>query len=310
MNSNFQTRLMERGDWDEVAELIYISLNVWNEKNRGFKLVTGSWETMRVFPRVYESLDPNCCILVTETTSGRIVGSCFFHPRKTHYSLGILNTHPDFFGHGIGSRLLNYVTEKAKQEGKPVRLVSGATNVDSFSLYSKAGFVPTGFYQDMTLKVPETGIDSPAPIRCVLREATERDIPQMLALEKELSGIEREKDYRFFLENLDGIWHSSLLLGPKGDVEGFLISVNDPGSNMLGPGLARTEEQAAALIRYELNFHRGRSPLWLVSSQHRKLVDAMYQIGAKNCDLHVTQVLGEVRPQQGIAFPTFMPETG
>jgi hypothetical protein len=40
---------MVAADWDEVAQLIHQSLNVWYEKNRGFKLVLGSWETMRVF---------------------------------------------------------------------------------------------------------------------------------------------------------------------------------------------------------------------------------------------------------------------
>ncbi|MDR0609768.1 MAG: hypothetical protein LBG58_06640 [Planctomycetaceae bacterium] len=52
---------------------------------------------------VYESLDPNCCVLVEEINSKRIAGSCFFHPRPRHVSLGILNTRPDFFGNGVAS---------------------------------------------------------------------------------------------------------------------------------------------------------------------------------------------------------------
>jgi len=305
----FETRLMRVGDWNEVAQLIHSSLNIWYEKNRGFRLVSGGWETMLIFPRVYEALDPGCCVLVEETSSKRIAGSCFFHPRSTHVALGIMNTHPDFFGHGVASRMLRYIIDDAARRQLPVRLVSGATNVDSFSLYNKAGFIPTRFFQDMTVKVPEEGFEVAAPQGWTLRDATPEDIPQIVALERELSHIEREKDYHFYLRNDGNIWHTSVLVGPNGEFGGFLVSVNDPGSNMLGPGLARDEMLAAALVRGELNFHRGRSPVWLVPSCSRKLVDAMYAIGAKNCELHISQVLGDYTPETGIVFPTFMPET-
>lgn len=301
---------MRTEDWDEVARLIHSSLNAWYEKNRGFRLLDGDWETMRLFPRVYEDLDPGCCVLAGETASRRIAGACFFHPRSTHIGLGIMNTHPDFFGNGIASLMLRHITDEAKRRNLPVRLVSAATNVDSFSLYSKAGFVPTRFFQDMTVKVPATGFDAAVPEGWILRDATIADIPNIVALEKELSHVEREKDYHFFLRNPGNIWHMSVVIGPDGGLGGFLASVNDPGSNMLGPGLARNEELAAALVRGELGFHRGRSPVWLVPSACRRLVDAMYAIGAKNCELHVTQVLGDYTPETGIVFPTFMPETG
>lgn len=309
--ADFETRLMESTDWDEVAQLIYKSLNVWHEKNRGQKLVSGPWETMRVFPRVYEALDPNGCVLIVEKSTERIAGSCFFHPRPRHVALGILNTHPDFFGHGVGSMLLRYVIDVAQKQGKPLRLVSGTTNLDSFSLYNRAGFVPTCLYQDMVVTVPETGFPVDAPEGLTIRDATQADIPEMVALELELSGIEREQDYRFALNNNDsGIWHTSVAIGPAGKIEGFLVSFYDPGSNMLGPGCVRTEEQGAALIRYELNQHQGCSPVLLVPCRRRKLIAAMYALGAKNCDLHASQVLGEEYPQHGILFPTFMPETG
>jgi len=306
----FETRLMRVADWNEVALLIHSSLNVWYERNRGFRLVGGGWETMLLFPRVYDALDPGCCVLVEEITSKRIAGACFFHPRSTHVALGIMNTHPDFFGHGVASRMLRYITDEAERRKVPVRLVSAATNVDSFSLYNRAGFVPTRFFQDMTVNVPEDGFDVAAPPGWTFRDATVEDIPQIVALEKELSFIEREKDYHFFLRNTDNIWHVSVITGTNGELGGFLVSVNDPGSNMLGPGLARNETLAAALVRGELNFHRGCSPVWLIPSCSRTLVEAMYAIGAKNCELHVTQVLGDYTPETGIVFPTFMPETG
>ena len=309
MPQRFHTRLMQPADWDEVAQLIYNSLNVWYEKNRGFKLVTGSWETMRIFPEVYEALDPNCCVLVVETQSSRIAGSCFFHVRSKHVALGILNTHPDFFNCGVASMLQRYVMDVADRENKPLRLVSGATNVDSFSLYNRNGFVPTCFYQDMIVKVPADGFPVPLEDGIAVRNAVESDIPAMVALEEELTGVEREKDYRFFLKNEGGIWHTSVLLTSDNKLGGFIASVCHPGSNMLGPGVARCEEYASALLRFELNQHIGRSPVFLIPSRCKKLTADMYSIGAKNCELHISQVRGEEFPQTGIVFPTFMPET-
>jgi len=181
-------------------------------------------------------------------------------------------------------------------------------NLDSFSLYNRAGFVPTIFFQDMTLKVPESGIPYSVPNRGIIRDAVQNDVAEIVALEKELFHIEREKDFRYFIENRDGIWHLSVLVGADGKINGYLASVADPGSNMLGPGVARTEA-AAALLCAELNRHRGRQPVWLVPSQAKELVQAMYVLGAKNCELHVSQVRGDWQPPKGVVMPTFMPET-
>jgi GNAT superfamily N-acetyltransferase len=307
--STFETRLMRADDWNEVAQLIHVSLNGWYEKNRGFRLIPCGWEPILIFPRIYEALDPGCCVLVEETTTKRIAGSCFFHPRSTHFGLGIMNTHPDFFGKGVASKMLRYIINEAEKQKLPVRLVSGATNVDSFSLYNKAGFVPTRFFQDMQVKVPPGGFDVAAPSGWTFRNAALDDVPQIVALEKELSHIEREKDYRFFLRNDNKIWNMSVIVDSSGQLGGFLASVKDPGSHMLGPGLARDEALAAALIRGHLNHHRGLSPVVLVPSCSRSLVDAMYAIGAKNVELHISQVLGDYTPETGIVIPTFMPET-
>jgi hypothetical protein len=79
---------------------------------------------------------------------------------------------------------------------------------------------------------------------------------------------------------------------------------------MLGPGFARTEEQAAALVLAELNRYKNRCLLFLVPVDCQQLVQTMYSWGARNCELHVAQVLGRFEPFDGVVLPTFMPETG
>ena len=301
---------MDREDWPEVASLIYHGTNHWYQSHGMNAIFTGAVEDAGLFCEVYENLDPGCCILAVDQSSQRIAGSCFFHPRETHISLGIMNVQPDAMGQKVASRLLAHITNLADEEQKPVRLVSSALNLDSFSLYTRAGFTPQTAFQDMILSVPEAGIDhSPAGLNRV-RKATLADVSKMVALELELNHISREKDFRYFIENKSGIWHVSVYENESGELEGFLVSVQHAASNMLGPGIARTDQQAAALIHEELNHNRGRSPVFLIPVTRRELVDTMYKWGARNCEIHFSQVRGNEAPPEGVVMPTFMPETG
>ncbi len=302
-------RPMEAADWSEVADLICISTNYWYQTHGMGKIFSAGPESARLFCEVYEALDPGCCILAVNPANGRMMGSCFYHPRATHVSLGIMNVHPNYFGHSVARKLLNFVIHFAEQAQQPLRLVSSALNLDSFSLYTRAGFVPHQAFQDMLIKVPERGLMHIAPGMENVRPATLADVDAIAALELELNHISRRQDYQHFIENKAGIWHVSVYENPQGSLDGFLASVQHPGSNMLGPGVMRTTAQAAALIQAELNQNRGRSPIFLVPVDQTELVQAMYRWGAQNYEIHFAQVRGEYRTPTGIFMPSFMPET-
>jgi GNAT superfamily N-acetyltransferase len=270
----------------------------------------GGPNVTEVFCDVYEALDPGCCVVAENTRSGRLMGSCFYHPRPHHVSLGIMNAHPNYFGRGVGSALLRHIVDFAKRQQKPVRLTSSALNLDSFSLYNKAGFTPRFVYQDMYIQVPESGLDRPPPGADRVRPATLHDVPAMARLEMEVSRITREQDYRYCINNQDGFWNVSVCDSAAGDLDGFIVSSGHSGVNILGPCVARGQEQAAALVFRELDHHRGRSPLLLPPVECQRLVRQLYDWGARNCELHFCQVLGEFHPFQGVNMPSFLPETG
>jgi len=309
----FTLRPMKKDEWSQVANLIYLSTNAWYEKNLGHAIFTGGPEVCELFCQVYEDLDPNCCLVAVHKANGMIIGSCFYHPRETHVSLGIMNVHPNYFGDGVASMLLERIIGFAEAQGLPVRLVSSALNLDSFSLYTRHGFTPVATYQDMTIEVPKKGLtldpDDELPLGRV-READLEDVSAMGAVEFAISGISRERDYCYFLENDAGIWDTLVYENEAGEVDGFLISINHPGCNMLGPGVARTPEQAAALIIAHLDRQRGNSPVFLVPVNQPELVSRMYALGAKNCELHFSQVRGDAQSIDGIVMPTFLPESG
>lgn len=304
-------RLKESTDNAAVAALIRDSLNVWYREHMGVEECVASVEASSIFTRVYDALDPNCCVVAEDLETGRIAGSCFFHPRPTHVSLGIMNVSPDYFGQGIATKLLAYIVDVAQRRNQTLRLVSSAMNLDSFSLYNRLGFVPRIFYQDMLLSSPAEGVEITVPEGTTLRDAKRDDVPKIVELEMELLGVDRTKDYRFFVDNADGIWGVSVLEeNATGAILGVMASVNDPGSKMIGPGAARNEAVADVLVRRELNRYRGEwSPVLLVPGECVELRQAMYRLGAKNIETHIAQSLGEVPAHKGVVIPSFMPES-
>ena len=304
-------RAIKPDDYDAVAALICESTNRWYAARNMGPIFPGGAAACRVFTDVYEGLDPGCCVVTEVEASGRIIGSCFYHPRQTHVSVGIMNAHPDFSGRSVAREMLKFVTDLADRADKPMRLVSSAMNLDSFSLYTRAGFVPRAAFQDMYLPVPPDGVAAFAPTAGRVRPATLADVEAMVELEMDVAHISRAKDFRYFIENQLGIWHVSVLEhSGGGGIDGFLASVNHPGSNMLGPGVARTQADATALICAELNHHRGRRPVFLVPVECHDLVRQLYSWGARNCEIHFAQVRGRFDGFDGVVMPTFMPETG
>lgn len=300
-------RQMTADDRIEVAELICLSTNVWYQVRGSGPIFSGP-DATDVYYQVYEAMDPGHGIIATSDT-GRLMGSCFIHPRSTHVSLGIMNVHPNYFGRGVARELLQYIVDFAEKQQKPLRLVSSAMNLDSFSLYSKAGFVPHLLFQDMVLSVPEAGLDKKVNHLAAVREATLDDVPKMVELEKELAGLDRTKDFTYFIDNVAGFWHTSVFETADGKLDGFMVSSAHPGCNMIGPGTIRSTDAAAALIYTELDRHRGRSPVMLVPVQHPDLVHTLYSWGAKNCEMHVAQCRGKFTEVKGVFMPTFLPES-
>jgi len=304
-------RRMEERDRSEVAELICVSTNHWYQVHGGSPSFPGGPSSTDVFFDVYEALDPGCGLVAENRKTGRLMGSCFYHPRPRHVSLGIMNVHPNYFGQGVARAILQHIIDYADSHRRcAVRLTSSALNLDSFSLYTRAGFVPRYAYQDMIIRVPESGFEPAFPEREQVRTATVADVSSMAALEMDVSGISREKDYRFAIENQHGIWETLVIDSDEGEIDGYMISAKHPALSMLGPCVTRTEQQAAALIASALGRYRGAEAVFLVPVHCENLVRQMYGWGARNYELHFCQVRGEFQPLMGVNMPTFLLETG
>ena len=304
-------RPMNVEDQAEIAELIYNSINFWYQTHGAPAIFHGGPAVTEVFYDVYNDLTPGCNVVAVNQENGRLMGSCFYHPREHHVSLGIMAVHPNYFHRGVGTALLRHIIDYTDQHGyQALRLTQSALNVDSFSLYNKAGFVPRYAYQDMVIQVPTQGGRWENVHDDRVRDAVLEDVTSMANLEMAVSGINREPDYRYCIQNDRGIWHVSVAESPSGELEGFLISCGHPAMNLVGPGVASHEEVMAALICRELNQYPGRAPVLLLPMEKEGLVHKMYDWGARNCEMHFCQVRGKYQPFAGVNMPSFLPETG
>ena len=303
-------RPLRHDEWPAAAEVICASIRDWYAAaGRPGRFAGGSAPCL-IFPEVYEELDPGCCLVAEDTSHRRLAGLCFYHPRESHVSLGIMSVHPDYFCRGVARQMLGFICDLADRQSKSLRLFSSAMNIDSFSLYTRAGFVPHAVFQVMTIQVPPLGFEFKHEGLSRVREARLEDIPAMAALEWEISGIRRDNDYRCFILNRLGVWHVSVMEGKSGAMDGFLISINHPGSTMIGPGVMRTNADAAALILAESDQFKGRAPACLVPAARTGLIQQLYAWGVRNSELSLFQSRGHAVPFRGVMMPSFMPETG
>jgi ribosomal protein S18 acetylase RimI-like enzyme len=290
---------------DELAKLIHASLDVWYRTKLGMDRFGTAWEPYRLNADIYEALDPGCCVVATDG-QGTMIGAAFYHPRETHVGVGVVSVHPSVFGRGVARAMMEEIVRAAN--GLPLRLVSSSMNLDSFSLYTRLGFVPQMMLQAVTLTVPSDGL-SGAPTN--LRPATLADVPAIADLEFKLNGVRKEKDYRFFVENKSGDWRLLVLEKPGGGLAGFLAAIAHPANFQLGTGVAHDEATMQCLVHGMLDqYFRGQNIVWLLPSACPGLVRQAYDWGARNRELHILSVLGKAPPMHGVTIPTFMPESG
>ncbi len=310
--TNTELRPMTMENRAEYAHMLHSSFNAWYSA-RGW---SGDYfrcaETdAGIFLDVYEDLTPGNNIAAFDRDSGQLLGACFYHPRPHHMSFGIMSVHPDSFGRGVGKALTHYIIDLAKDRGLPLRLVGSAFNIDSFSLYNRAGFVPRESYNDMAIPVSEAYLAQAVPGLDHVREARLDDIAEMARIEKEISGITRELDYAYVIRNERDMFQTLVIADQSGDgLSGFLISVKHPALEMLGPAVSLTESDMVALVSRGLELYRGSTALLLIPMQKRQLVEQVYEWGGRNVETHLSQVHGEFYGFSGVSLPGFLPETG
>lgn len=307
----FQLDTIRRDEFPAVATLLHRSLvDYYDSRLRQGARFGDRPEPFQIFPEVYEALDPGESIVAREVDSDRLWGVCFIHPRETHFAVGIVATATEAAGRGVARAMMAEAIRRADIAGKPVRLVSSLLNLDSYSLYSRLGFVPQTIFQDLLITVPANGIGLPSPPGIDrVRPAVLEEAAQLADFEASLQGVRRENDFRFFLNNEVGSWKVWVSEDPFGSINGVLVVSLNPAMPMLGPGVFTDEAVAIAMLWRALEDLHGQPYVVLAPATASTLIATLYRWGARNIELHVSQTRGHTPVGTGIVFPTFLPET-
>jgi GNAT superfamily N-acetyltransferase len=300
--------MLQASDWSEASELICISMNYWDRVHGRPPTFSGPSSTI-AFCEIYERLDPGCCFVMEAEPSGRLMGLCFYRERETHMSVGVMAVHPNYFGAGVARRILSAILDIAAERGKPTRLISNAANLDSFSLYTRAGFVPRALFQGVVFR-PTSGAPRRPPASTRVRQAVEADLPRIGALEGAVAHIERTKDYRFFLDDHQGIWRLLVHTDDRSELDGYLASSSSKGMSWIGPGAMRSESVAVELLRAQLPTEETEDATAILPVDQPELVRAAYALGGRNIELFMIQVKGAYAGFDGVVIPSGMPESG
>ena len=299
-------RRIQPDDRDAVARLIHSATNRYYESIGREAVFPGPPEDAAVFVDVYDAIDGPAARIAVDASpdsSKTIVGCCFEHARPTHVSLGIMAVHPDHFARGIARQLLAAIIDDAGD--RPVRLVSSAINLDSFSLYSRAGFEPQAVVQDVLLP----GLDKVPPRPDSVRPATPDDAAAIVAVEQSVTGMNRQADWDYLLSSWHDHWHT-LVGEADGQIVAALASCRSAAVNMIGPGAATPA--GARFLPDLLQQHRirfaGTAAVALIPSSARELLASAYAAGGRNVELHLIQTRGDLPTDPGVAIPTFLPE--
>lgn len=322
--NGFIYRPLTMEDRGAYRAVVHTSFNAWYWQHGWNKdyFACGPDEAALFFD-VYQDLDPSCSVSAWHVATGQLAGACFYHPRPTHVSLGIMSVAPSFGGSGVGKELVRRILAETARRGLPAtRLASSAMNMNSFSLYNKAGFQPKVFHQDMVVVVPKQG--PPAlPADCEtratnisIRKANASDVAAMVRLEEKVSGIQRGKDFEYAIENKRGIFDVYVAIASQkneeeNDMKGFIVALKSTPLNQLGPGVAEDDAIMTALFHYAFcHTYIETYALCVVPTDALRLVAYLYKAGGKNVETHLLQVHGQYQEIRGINIPSFLPETG
>jgi GNAT superfamily N-acetyltransferase len=285
-------------DIDVVAPVIVRAFNTVNARY-GYPSEFPEPSASALMSRYYVTQDPEGC-LVAEW-DGSICGSVFARRRGHHVSVGPVAVDPGSQGTGVGRRMMEAVFD-LHPDAASFRLTQAAFNKESFSLYSKTGFVAAE--PSLRLERPAAPV-TPEEDEPGVRLATADDAPLVADLDRRLMNTERERD----LSTLFAMGKVYVCDDDTG-IQGYLATMATPGPVFFGPAVVRSEAQLGALVRAALRAAGGSRTCGLhLPARFAPTIDECYRLGFRLFSLETFMVRGEWRTPDAFFLQPIFPET-
>ena len=213
---------------------------------------------------------------------GRVGGSALWFPLGEDTAcIGMVITPPRMQSRGAGRWLMQRVL---RDIGKREIIVNATPQ--AVRLYEQLGFGKCGLGQQMQghTKAPDTPPAVPAGL--TLRPLSGADLPALQALDREATGHDRTAVLLCMLEPADAV----LLLDRGGAPVGYAFSRPFGRGELLGPVIARNDDEAIALASHFLLRHVGSYMRLDTLVRPGKFTDFV-----ENCGLAISTTITQMR---------------
>jgi GNAT superfamily N-acetyltransferase len=288
---------MSPDDIDVVAPVITRAFNAVNARY-GYPSEFPEPSVSTLMSRYYLSQDPEGCLVAEQ--DGNFCGSVFSRLRGDRVSIGPVSVDPACQAVGVGRRMMQALFD-LYPDAASFRLTQSAFNKESFSLYSKTGFVAAE--QLLHLERPPAPV-TPEGDEPRVRVVTAENAPLVVDLDRRLTGAERERE----MATLFGMGRV-YAYGGDSDIQGYVATMPTPGPTFIGPAVAPSEAHLGALIRAALRDIGPRTTGLHLPARFAPTIDECFRLGFRLFSLETFMVRGEWRPPDTFYLHAMFPET-
>ena len=287
-------RAMVEGDIDDAAQIL-VGAFAQVYRQRGHTPPFPNVESAAWLCRSYLDLDGDGCVVAE--TGGVPVGVGFIHLRGLTASIGPVAARPGG-PRGVGRALMDHLTNLSRN-CTSVRLFQDGFNPDSFGLYTQLGFV----VRDVAPYLLAVEMKPAARALPEIRPGRAEDIESIIELDRRLIGADRTRDIEFLF-----VTGTVMVLERRRAIEGFLFLRALPARAVVGPAVATSEENLAALIDAASLTLPGRSAVMRASAAAPLVLRRTFERGFRVDHLGNLMVAG-VRPVPPAQLYALFPES-
>ncbi|HEY4187827.1 MAG TPA: GNAT family N-acetyltransferase [Polyangia bacterium] len=287
-------RAMVEGDVDDAAQIL-VGAFAQVYRQRGHTPPFPNVESAAWLCRSYLDLDGDGCVVAE--TGGVPVGVGFIHLRGLTASIGPVAARPGG-PRGVGRALMDHLTNLSRN-CTSVRLFQDGFNPDSFGLYTQLGFV----VRDVAPYLLAVEMKPAARALPEIRPGRAEDIENIIELDRRLIGADRTRDIEFLF-----VTGTVMVLERRRAIEGFLFLRALPARAVVGPAVATSEENLAALIDAASLALPGRSAVMRASAAAPLVLRRTFERGFRVDHLGNLMVAG-ARPTPPAQLYALFPES-
>jgi hypothetical protein len=230
-----QVGRLDRMDVEDAAGVLYDAFGAVY-RQRGHAPPFPTRDSAAWLCRAYLDLDPEGCAIAR--SGSEVVGVGFAHPRGDATSIGPLAARPGAPA-GVARALMGELAAVAAHSTS-LRLFQDSFNPDSFGLYARLGYSVVDVAPYLLAERLSPPVAAPLSVRALRSD----DLPAVERYDLARTGADRRRDIALLASTGSGL----IVFGLDHEISGYLFFRSLPARVVIGPGVAESAEEMAALV--------------------------------------------------------------